>query len=225
MIERLNWDSQFFGYPVGKLHASKTFEADSFIQEAMAFKLIYVFSEDTIQLKNNELVDTRIILRKSVSEQAMKQGIVEFDLSQHSYQKMLELTYLCGYNSRFKIDKNFKNNEFERLYKTWIDKSISKEIANHVLVKVIDKEIAGFLTINAIEGKSTKMVLMAVDEKHRGKNIATELIKECEYISKMFNIPTIEISTQNGYSSALKLYEKLDFEIIQSTKIYHYWNL
>ena len=59
---------------------------------------------------------------------------------------LYELAFESGKYSRFKLDKNFSEIDFRKLYKKWVDNSLNLEIADEVLVYKISDIIQGFIT-------------------------------------------------------------------------------
>ncbi|WP_026838071.1 GNAT family N-acetyltransferase [Gillisia sp. JM1] len=228
MIEEAKWDSNFFGYPVGiiKLKSVEEFDVQNFYLESKRFKLVYVFCDLEINnIKGLNLVDKKVVFSKKISKPKNSEDIIEFDSSIHSYDNLLDLAYLSGISSRFKIDTNFTNNEFLKMYKEWLDKSIEGQLAIKLFIKIIDSKIAGFITFKKNNADVTQIGLVAVDPNFQGRNIGSELIEKCESASVELNFSEIEVATQYENQPAKKLYLKNNFSFKNVTNIYHFWNL
>jgi len=187
MVKNLEWDSDFFGYPVGLkiINSIDEFHLNPLLEELKKFKLIYIFSDVELP-KNSKLnhVDTKVDFYKSLENDFEVLETEEFDLKIHSYEELLDLAFLSGNLSRFKVDSNFSNNEFEKLYKEWVNNSINKKIAFKTFVKTVQKKVVGFITLGEKDADTAKIGLIAVNEMFQGKRIASKLIKSCEIISK-----------------------------------------
>ncbi len=227
MIEYLEWDSVFFGYKVGKLNFfnEKEFHL-SFNKYSNNFHLIYVFSDQKLQFNGINLVDNKLIFVKKI-DQTLKKNLntriqLYNEINKESNQELMALALLSGKYSRFKLDVNFKNNEFEKMYQFWIDKHINEN--KKIIVKKNSKELAGFILYS--KRKNTIYIeLIAVSEKYQGKGIASELINEIEVIGLSLSCEYIEVATQSINNPAVNLYKKNNFELINSIFIYHYWNI
>lgn len=229
MIEKLNWDSEFFGYPVGKIVLEKgaTFAAEAFKSKLSDFKLVYIFSPQELELKESSqifLADKKVVFLKQLDK--AKQYEIKAEINEYDgplSDDLLELVLESGIYSRFRVDKHFKNKEFERLYTEWILKSLDGGIAEKVYVSRVDREMAGFITVGLKNGR-TDIGLISVNEKFRGMSIASSLISvACNYsIAK--SIYKIQVVTQGDNIPAMKLYQHNGFEIEEITYIYHYWN-
>lgn len=228
MISKAEWDSKFFDYPVGilKIKEGDNFDFKKTLAESKEFKLIYIISEmDLENIPLLKLMDKKVIYSKQLSTGNNSEQILEYASEIHSYDQLLNLAYLSGIHSRFKRDENFMNNEFRLLYKEWLDKSIDKKLSFKVLIKHLEDEIAGFVTLNKKDTYTSEIGLIAVGEKFQGRNIGTKLIQECEFLSLEQNLPILDVATQYENSPARRLYEKNNFSIKNITNIYHYWNL
>ena len=173
---------------------------------------------------NWRLVDKKVLFTKKLELSNDNSDIEEYKSIKHSYQELLDLTYLSGNSSRFFQDANFNNNEFEKLYKEWIDKSISNEIAFKVLIKSINNKIAGFVTLGKDDDETSQIGLIAVNKLFQGRNIATSLIKECENLSLQKGYSKLNVTTQLNNKAAIKLYKRNNFRINSIKYIYHFWN-
>ena len=154
-IQLLDWDSNFFGYKVGKLNLSKTDFINLNKIETKSFDLIYLFVEQNIDEYlfyqcRGELQDIKIEFAKHVNFKdnnlsetvniTIKPIVILTD-------ELFHLVLESGVFSRFKQDKNFVNNEFERLYRAWIDKSINDRNGK-VIGAFINDELIGFISLS-----------------------------------------------------------------------------
>jgi len=228
MINKLGWDSDFFGYNIGRLDVyGQPFDEILFKENSLNFHLVYIFSDMELNTTNAiQLVDIKTVFEKKVNIKLIENDtIVEFDKQYHSYLELEQLAYLSGTYSRFRIDENFKNDEFKKLYKIWLDKSLDFSIAFKVYVKIVDGKIAGFVTLKKNSEKTSQIGLISVCDSFQGKGIASELIQKTEFISSQNGFENFQVPTQFENKAALKLYTKNGFEIIEKKYIYHYWNI
>lgn len=228
MINKVEWDSKFFDYPVGILNIKEknNFDLNNFLAESEKFKLVYIIAEIEIEdIPLLKLMDKKVVYSKQLSTCKNSEQILEYAPEIHSYDQLLKLAYLSGIYSRFKRDEKFMNNEYRLLYKEWLDRSIDKKLSFKVLIKHLEDEIVGFVTLNKKDNDTSEIGLIAVNEKFQGRNIGTRLVQECEFLSFEQNLSNIEVATQYENLSARKLYEKNNFSIQSIIYVYHYWNL
>ncbi|HIP37450.1 MAG TPA: GNAT family N-acetyltransferase [Crocinitomix sp.] len=231
MIKKLNWDSAFFGYKVGRTNWSDNINVSDFIKQASNFKLIYVFSDSKIKhdgalLKNLKFMEQKVTFLKSVKQKEIDETTYGFfNINSDSKSELLELALLSGVESRFKKDNNFKQNEFEKLYFKWIENCLNDNASKKIIVKKENNHIVGFTTLENLNTNQSKIGLIAVDAQHHRKGIAKGLINFAEHISFKHHCKSLEVTTQSHNLSAMKLYKHFGFNLIFTNYIYHYWNL
>jgi len=234
-LEILEWDSSFFGYPVAKVTTEKT-AADKLgmiINEAKdkGIRLLYVFADpgDVVSVESAntataKLVDQKITFNMKINPAvipSVDDHIEEFEGNKPS-EKLVDLSMQSGLYSRYKIDREFKNNEFERLYLAWIENSVNKKIADHTFVYKEDGRELGFVTLK-IKNNIGQIGLIAVDETSRGKSIGKKLV--AAVVAKLIqkNIPELDVATQIDNDDACNFYKKTGFTGSKTENIYHIW--
>lgn len=227
-ISKLQWDSEFFNLNIGMIDivGSKEFDFNKMKALSKNYNLVYIFCDEEIR-ELTEVDKKEIFILDSLPKKndlIYQQEIEYFSLNKHSYEDLLELTLQSGIYSRYKIDKNFKNNEYEKLYKEWIDKSITKELAIDIIVTLINNKIVGFTTLDKKTSQLADIGLVAVDKNHRGKGIAKELINKTIIRARELGFKKIQVVTQNQNKPARSLYKAAGFKSIKLTYVYHFWN-
>jgi len=226
-IIQLKWDTDFFGYKVGKLLLNDN-NLDENLLINNDFKLIYLFSneplsEDLVKKHNLFLSDEKIDLITNVSNltdnKFENENLVELNILDDN---LLDLTFQSGHFSRFKIDSNFKNNEFETLYTAWIEQSISHKNADKVIGFSINNKVVGFITF-VLKNNMFDIGLIAVNEQHRSLKIGKQLLAYVFNYSLSKKVDFVTVTTQNKNQGALKFYLQNGFSINQTTYIYHLW--
>lgn len=226
-IDVLKWDSDFFGYPVGRIDISGNTELPCvFIEEAHSFKLVYFFADRELNVPGLDLVDKKVTLQHNIqlhpSFEAKSKDIRAFDLSRDSYEDLVQLALQSGTYSRFFIDKNFVNAEYERLYKEWIRTLVYGDDSTIVLVHAEHNRLQGFIGMKIKDGKA-EIVLIAVSTAYRGRGIGKKLINQALGELKEKGVIEVRVVTQDRNIPALKLYQGSGFNISNITYIYHYW--
>ena len=226
-IIQLKWDTDFFGYKVGKLLLNDN-NLDENLLINNDFKLIYLFSneplsEALVKKHNLFLSDEKIDLITNVSNltdnKFENENLVELNILDDN---LLDLTFQSGHFSRFKIDSNFKNNEFETLYTAWIEQSISHENADKVIGFSINNKVVGFITF-VLKNNMFDIGLIAVNEQHRSLKIGKQLLAYVFNYSLSKKVDFVTVTTQNKNQGALNFYLKNGFSINKTTYIYHLW--
>lgn len=228
MIQKLSWDSNLFGFSVGKLEwfegEEKTLK--SLLAKDNQYAVVYVFADHEILLELPPVTatDIKVTFCKELQQvQEIAASILEYDPQKHKYQELLDLVYLSGTFSRFKQDVRFTEEDFSKLYQEWIDKSIKSETTK-VLVQEQDGNLGGFITLEEVSTESCRIGLTAVHPDYQGKSIATQLIQKCQNMAFVEGKSRIEVSTQDKNVAAKNLYAKNGFKKQKLKYIYHLWN-
>ena len=223
-IHRLAWDSDFFGYEVGSCSDFYHSEQNLIAIENSSYQLIYLFLNQTLPVlpKTFFLADGTLILSKRI--ELDQEYSLDFKISQIKVidQKLLSLAMQSGVHSRFKIDPNFKHNEFERLYKKWIENSFAEKEHQRVLGYYENETLLGFVSIAEKLGV-LNIGLIAVDQSARGKGIGSSLLQWVFNYAKLNQFEQVHVVTQAANKDALNFYEQHSFEIISRTFLYHVW--
>ncbi|HOY90398.1 MAG TPA: GNAT family N-acetyltransferase [Bacteroidales bacterium] len=229
----LEYDSNKFGYKVAELINinSKQELKDSLLElKENNYKLCYFMfntDEDEKKLWANELngwfADVKVTLSKALNTE----NITDIkDIQKYKYNEinddLLSLAYQSGFESRFKKDPKFSNNEFKKLYYDWIKKSVTCEIADYVLVKYQNDEIIGFITVK-FEQPFATIGLIAVNKSYRSQGIGKKLLKKAEFIAYQNNCEKINVSTQEINTNAINFYLRNQYSVIFRKNIYHFW--
>lgn len=228
-IERLNWDSSFFGYEVGKVEIknSSVFDLVDFKQKTKDYELIYVFSNQVLFSIKEFEVDVKVLFFQLCSKinYESNEKLQSFNPKYHNFDELKKLALESGIFSRFNIDTNFKNQEYEKLYIRWIENAVNEDFTFDIIIALNnDNSIIGFATINKKNNFTAEIGLVAVSKWSRGLGIGKQLIKEA--ILRSYNAGFIEIQvvTQMNNLAAMNLYQSSNFNIKEITNIYHIWN-
>jgi dTDP-4-amino-4,6-dideoxy-D-galactose acyltransferase len=236
LIEYMSWDSDFFNKKIGRLLITDVNNLESFLKDAATtgYQLIYVFGDkeyfvnnDIIKKFNGKLIDRKIVYEKRITSAegqllSVAEGINISEYIDNELTLELEqLAYISGRYSRFKLDNNFGKNDFFKLYKIWLERSLSKEIADKVYV-VKHNSIIGFVTLKYNDDIGD-IGLLAIDNNNQGKGYGKQLIQRCLLDLIQKEIYTINVSTQLDNKDACVFYEKCGFNTKLITNIYHFW--
>lgn len=221
-IQSLPFDSDLFGYPVGKFMADEEVDWDNFLNESSQYQLVYVFSESGILGPPEFLrfVNSRYVFGKKITA-----GKVDFeiDLKFRPYSgpltnQLLSLAFQSGEYSRFKTDPRLSAGEFEKLYTSWIEKALKEDLV------LASPDQTAMVTLT-VSGSIAKIGLIAVDSSCRGSGVGKALLKAAESAAVRLGARSMEIPTQGENLGAVKFYENNDYKLIGNSMIYHFFNL
>lgn len=236
MIRYLDWDSNFFGYPVGIIELKNDLDEKALNQaistEKNNFRLIYLFSPETKNLSSNfclelaiKLVDEKVVYKKQLRHSdfigEIPKEIKSIIGLQHPAFKNLALQ--SGFFSRYNIDSYFTNNEFEGLYEEWLKNSLNGKIADECLAYYLDEVPVGIVTLKKRK-QDIVIGILAVDSNFRGLGIGTKLLFAAEKLSLLRGFRYITVATQKRNIKACQFYEFNGHCVDQVTNVYHFWN-
>lgn len=229
-IEPLSWDTKFFGFKIGKIVLEKDSDINNLLNGVInrTWSLIYLFlngnnqkSSDLLEQNGIKCFDHKTSFSKQISEASFSKikGVhPEFEMT----NEIELLAYESGVNhSRFYKDQKLRKH-FNRLYKSWITKSLDRSFADEVLVYKDSSQLCGFVTLKKNDDEA-KIGLIAVDKDHRGKGIGTSLLKAAEKWAHDQELEKISVTTQGENLNAIEFYEKNGFYICKTEFVHHLW--
>lgn len=229
MLKRLDWDSNFFNYEIGKLvlSSSDNFEFDRFKLNSLSYKLVYIYSEEVLNCKKLSLVDTKLTFLKEIIDIEIfnDKHLTFFDTEKDDFSALEALALSSGKYSRFKLDDNFKNHEYENLYKRWIRNLVYEDKTADIILYKKNNNILGFTTLEKNNKSLCNIGLIAVDNRSRGQRIGTKMINFTIAQAYKRGFEKIQVVTQLENKPAMNLYKKCDFILDKTDFIYHFWNL
>ncbi len=230
-INYLTWDSDFFGKKTGQVPVKNTNHIVSVLQRAKeaGYQLIYVFGnrdffidEKILKQFNGRLVNRRVLYEKRIGEIKAQPLIVSEYKSDKLTPELEQLAYESGKYSRFRLDENFTENDFYRMYKIWIENSLKRKTADKVFVVEENGQIKGMITLKIME-KEGHNGLLAVLPGMKGKGYGKALISACESELLSKGIHKLKLPTQLENKQACKFYEKCGLQAKEITNVYHFW--
>lgn len=224
MIERLPWDSDFFGFPVGKLALDERDQAITLFDiqhDVTDFHVCYIFSQT--ELKNEACLfqDEKVVFEIMTNQLAPYWNESIIVGAPQDYEGLLDLALSSGAYSRFKLDTKFVS-QFAKLYAEWLMRSLCKELADEVFVFRKQNLNAGFVTVKTKSGIA-EIGLIATDEHFRGCGIGTSLMNAVLNYAQAHGCDKVRVATQRRNQQAIDFYIKNGFKEVENIFIYHLW--
>lgn len=233
---KLDWDSKFLGFKVCKI-MNTNISCEDELREILLkakkeyYRLCYfIFPEEKklldeiAKINCGLLVDVKItytIYEINTIELILTDEVIEYN-NYIDINKLYNLAIQSSYKSRFRFDKNFNKNVCDDLYRIWVDRSISGELAKKVYIYYENSNVKGMITID-INDNIGVIGLLGVDINDRGKKIGKKLVhKTFDYLIKK-GIYKVRVDTQKRNIVACRFYEKCGFNISKILMVYHFW--
>jgi dTDP-4-amino-4,6-dideoxy-D-galactose acyltransferase len=230
----LTWDTEFFGFKTGRIipiFLLRENQLASILAEMRhkGFQLVYWATVHKhaydFQSYSGQLVDKKITFEvnlQNINLDKLPPPKTEPYSSSLPFTQLEKLAVQSGVYSRFALDNNFPYEKFVTLYKTWIQKSVSGEMADEVLVIRQSNHIIGMVTLSNKNGVGN-IGLIAVDEKFRGRKFGQQLVWDAQRWFIQHGCHTARVVTQRDNLPACRLYEKCEYRKIRFEYFYHFW--
>ncbi len=232
----LDWDSRFFGYPVGKILPVRMQAVDlgRTLEQARneGYRLLYWAARpesenaEAAASVGGALMDRKRIYVHNLEEIDPADLIVNWFIE--SYRKpmpdtdMEALALAAGEHSRFRRDTRFGEQAFKRLYLTWIRNSVNRSFAEEVLfIEDFGKKRA-LLTIGLHRGRPD-IGLLATEAAYRGRGMAGDLVRASLVWAINRDYREAQVTTQAENEGACAFYEAMGYKLEREDWIYHFW--
>lgn len=234
----LEWDSDFFGYGVGRILPSRLTpeELKATLESMKSENVTLVYwpsdpedpgSQEAARRCGGFLADrkvTYVVDLERISDQLTEEknkAIREYT-DGRTNDELDALAIRSGIHSRYKVDPNIGDAQFEKLYKLWILGSVNGTLAEKVFVFMDEGKIAGMVTVGMKNGRG-EIGLIAVHESMRGRSVGVHLTRAAQKWAVARGCRHAQVVTQGNNPAACKLYEKCGYHIESTVNYYHIW--
>ncbi|HEY8517151.1 MAG TPA: GNAT family N-acetyltransferase [Candidatus Binatia bacterium] len=238
LVERLAWDSDFFGRPIGRARIERLDEAtaDRLLDEARAAGLECVYfaaaADDLATLlvaeaRGFHLVDVRVVFERSTATPlpscAEDERYVLEPARADELPRLERIAEQVSRVSRYAFDPRFPTGDVERLYRTWIRNALGGS-ADAVLVarEAPGAEALGFACCK-LHGELCDLELVGVDEPYRQRRGGRALVAEVVRWAQAHGAKRVQVVTQAHNVAAQRLYQRLGFLTAEVKLRFHLW--
>jgi len=237
LIEKLNWDSEFFRIKIGRLDIinENDFNQDLFIEQAIddKFDLIYVFkyfSEfkfTAIKEADLELTDIQLTMSKKLKKENYLNYPYRFrtELSENELNESYSIARETSKVSRFYYEKSIEAEGAARLYKIWIDNTLNKTFSDGLfLEKQLNSVLGIHLVKTDISNKTGYFTLTGVKSENRGRGIGSKLwIQSFAYWANESQIEIIRSKFSLKNLESFNFHLKMGFNKTEEIKYIYHW--
>ena len=231
-VERLPWDSDFFGFEVGRVIVSKDDVLDAGklrkAIEGLNVELAYVFlpgevdagqecHREVLVSMSGKLVDHKVTFVKRLVARAGEPTDV---VSATSLTPEIEsLAYGSGWCSRFAAEDRLRP-FFCPMYKRWLQNDFRD---GKVFVRLSGEGKPIGLTTVSVRNGIGCVGLMAVDAGHCRKGVATALLHAAEEWLLRQGVCECRVVTQHDNIAGMALYSRCGYEVRTRYEVWHVW--
>lgn len=233
----LEWDSNFFGKRIARLHGS-TLDPESLPRidawcRQNRINCLYFLADpdDDLAIRTAEggcfnLVDVRITLDKKLlhsPDVPWQPTCHDIRLASASDVDDLRATAAVGHtDSRFYHDPRFPRERCDELYAVWIERSCNG-YADAVLVTDANGHAASYLSCHLRADGVGQIGLVGVSSAYQGRGIGLQLVEESLRWFASAGVRQVEVVTQGRNIAAQRLYQKCGFFTRAMELWYHKW--
>jgi dTDP-4-amino-4,6-dideoxy-D-galactose acyltransferase len=240
LIKLLHWDSDFFGFPTGRVFLEDALKtgAKSLLAhlQNQNIKLLYLFHDlstevdsvqksDLIQIMGARLVDARIVYGKdlsTISKTSLPETIFEYTLPKAT-NRLYDIALESGVYSRFRLDPKIPTGSYDRMYRIWLDNSVNRKIADMVLVSKDEAgAINGMVTLST-QAETAVIGLIATHADARGKGVGSHLMQAAEHYALQSGKTRLTVATQKANEPACRFYSKAGYQVASEVEVFHWW--
>jgi dTDP-4-amino-4,6-dideoxy-D-galactose acyltransferase len=241
LVAPLDWETNHFGVAAAQLTDATLADRalESVLQHARRQHvqwLVWATEGDRqvplelLERFAGNLVDRKATFARSLKDHATSDDgqpdelpVVEYTLTTAT-EELVELSIASGEHSRFHLDARLAEERFRAMYRTWIERSVAKELADAVLVVRMDErlQLAGMISVRQSAGVGT-IGLVAVAPAARGRGIGSALIRGAHRWMRSQGAHEARVVTQLVNKPACRLYESSGYELARLQNVYHFW--
>lgn len=225
--QRLKWDSEYFGFPCGRVNLEGTVsEADLELHLASlkTMKLITLFNYDLdarnaeliAQLTRGALIDVNLQMEKKLP--GAHQKSVSAKERFPGSEKLTALADIAFPVSRFTADERLREAGGSHIYREWV-KNAYNQYGKYFVVLGDDEAFSLF----HIDGDALVLELCAVTPERRGNGLGTLMWQVLEREARHLGAHKIRVGTGLQNYRAVKFFHSMGCELVSTAQVYHWW--
>lgn len=233
-IEPLAWDSEFFGFPIGKVKAGSVSLQDiaEVAQESKScgFKCVYWLQESRssdllaeAQRQGFRWVDLRVELSRNVKPNiATPPSPGVRPARSDDLGQLQEIAEATQEDTRFHKDGLFPPDRAKALYSKWIERDLDQ---NEVWVGAEEADnLTGFVSLAVNPSTAVATIgLVSVASGSQGQGWGRQLMSAALHSALSHGCQSCRVVTQGTNVGALGLYQSCGFRVNQTHHWMHLW--
>jgi len=231
----LEWDSKFWGFPVGMFEGAllREGDAENVLDWCQANKIrcLYFAADgsdaETLQRAYRgeyQFVDVRVDLECNDPKfiTASCPNLPVRPVAQTDLQTLKAIARSAHNDTRFFKDLNFDRSKCPRLYERWIERDFeSGQVLGFFPSNRV--KVGGYVTYSKENDEIVRIGLIAIEESLRGRGGGHMLLNAAIKAAAQLGAKKIRVTAQGTNVIAMKLYEKAGFSVCDVKIWFHRW--
>ena len=226
----LDWDSRWFGIPIGRADLPELTAAAAAAVDAWAgaqgLRCVYVFADEPARfdLAGFDPVDVRVEYELDPVPIAKGAGSPARPMRPEELERVCELSRGLFTGTRFSKDIRFPRERVRELYAEWVRRDSSGGVPG-CLVLETGADLAGFVTGRMDPNEAAKGLigLIGVVGDQRGRGLGRELLAQICSAFVAAGAQRVNVVTQGSNTAACRLYEGKGGRVVSRGHWYHRW--
>jgi len=238
--ELLAWDSQFWGFSIGRVRAQQLdpnvlVEIDAW-SKRHATRCIYLLAKandfETTRLAEEagfRLVDVRMTYAWSLAGDGFAKESSKIDVidvrqaSEFDLPELRRIASTSYQSTRFYHDPCFPRTLCNALYETWIEKSYHG-YADALFVAEQGGQVEGYISCHLGSGASQGSIgLVGIHPAGRGRGVAQQLVRHACAWFRAAGASQVNVVTQARNVDAQRMYQRSGFLLADVRLWFHRW--
>lgn len=217
MIEKLEWDSRFFGRKIGRLTEAppknvlrrliRKAQKDNYSYLTCRFNLNKISEIQSLENHGFYLTDIGIVWERN-TDNKIEPLVLAREATTKDAAVLKKIARGLFKDSRFYNDPFFTYEEAENFYQTWIENSLKDKNIKTFLIKK-----SGFVTCKKLRGNRGNIPLIGVISARQDKGIGSSLVYKALNWFKKIGVKTVSVRTQANNIKAMNFYMGEGFKI------------
>lgn len=237
LVERLDWDSEFFGREIGRARVGRLDAslAERLAYDARAAGLACVYFAagiddfETVLAAERlgcHLVDVRVVLeRPELTTIPALATDADFHIEPAHEGDLPQLERIAtevARLSRYAADPRFRGDETERLYRTWIQNAWNGYVDRVLVARDPGGDVLGF-ACPKMHGELCDLQLLGVAGAQRQRKVGRALVLAAMTWGREQAATRMQAVTQARNLPAQRLFQQLGFLTAEVKLYYHLW--
>lgn len=232
----LPWDSDWFGFPVARVHgdtlsAARAQAIDDWCRHQQVRCLYFLARADdpataqVAQAAGYLLADIRVTLDRDLASGAQPPPPSVRLATVNDLPELKKLAAGGFRDSRFYFDGNFPVEHVDALFERWVERALEQGTNQQALVATAPEgQLTGFCVLGIEPGKRTSDIgLFGVAPAARGQGVGRHLLTATFQHLASAGVPHVTVVTQGRNISAQRLYQRAGFLTKSVQLYYHKW--